>query len=198
MIGRLTGRIVDRQPPHLLIDVNGVGYEVEAPMSTFYALQDDGPVVILTHLVVREDAQLLYGFSTERERALFRSLIRVSGVGPRMALAILSGMTAEQFRACIYDNDTAALIRLPGVGRKTAERLVVEMRDRIDRFEGAATVRSPGAAARAGSSIDEAVDALVALGYKPPEAGRMIRSVEGADELPTEELIRSALQRTVK
>ncbi|MGC9455887.1 MAG: Holliday junction branch migration protein RuvA [Halothiobacillaceae bacterium] len=198
MIGRLTGKIVDRQPPHLLIDVNGVGYEVEAPMSTFFALQGDGPVVLLTHLVVREDAQLLYGFSSERERSLFRSLIRISGVGPRMALAILSGMTADQFRTCIYDNDIASLVRLPGVGRKTAERLVVEMRDRLERLDGVPGATTAGVAPGAGSAVDEAVDALVALGYKPAEASRMIRSVDGADELPTEALIRSALQRTVK
>jgi len=200
MIGRLTGKIVSRQPPYLLIDVNGVGYEVEAPMSTFFALNGEGPVVLLTHMVVREDAQLLYGFSSERERELFRSLIRISGVGPRMALAILSGMSVEQFRACIFNSDVAALVKLPGVGRKTAERLVVEMRDRLGKDDGGAVLPTGTAMAATGglSALDEAVNALVALGYKPPEATRMVRAIDDCDDMATEALIRAALQRTVK
>ncbi len=195
MIGRLAGKIISRKPPFLLIDVQGVGYEVEAPMSTFFALQGDGPVVLITHMVVREDAQLLYGFATEAERDLFRSLIKVSGIGPRMALAILSGMTASQFRECVMHGDTGPLVKLPGIGRKTAERLLIEMRDRLG--DGSATegISLPsGSVAAPKSSVDEAISALVALGYKPPEASRMIRGLPEAESLDTEQLIRQALK----
>lgn len=195
MIGRLAGKIISRKPPFLLIDVQGVGYEVEAPMSTFFALQGDGPVALITHMVVREDAQLLYGFATEAERDLFRSLIKVSGIGPRMALAILSGMTASQFRECVMHGDTGPLVKLPGIGRKTAERLLIEMRDRLG--DGSATegISLPsGSVAAPKSSVDEAISALVALGYKPPEASRMIRGLPEAESLDTEQLIRQALK----
>ncbi|HEC16489.1 MAG TPA: Holliday junction branch migration protein RuvA [Sedimenticola sp.] len=197
MIGRLQGRIVFKQPPHLMVDVNGVGYELDVPMSTFFSLPALGETVILfTHLAVREDAHVLYGFGRESERALFRALLKVSGVGAKVALAILSGMSAHEFARCVQANDTAALVRLPGIGKKTAERLIVEMRDRLDKLEAVA----PPAAAPAGASppdtpdpAAEAVDALVALGYKPPEASRMVRRVE-SEGASSEEIIRAALK----
>jgi len=197
MIGFLRGRIVAKQPPVLLLDVGGVGYEVEAPMSTFYELPDVGTEVTLsTHLVVREDAHLLFAFGSESERWLFRQLIKVSGVGARMALTILSGASVEQFARAVQDGDTASLTRLPGIGKKTAERLVVEMRDRLkDSMAATGAPKSLGAAPT--SPTDEAFDALVALGYKPPEAMRMIKGIE-AEGLGAEDIIRRALQATVR
>ncbi len=202
MIGRLRGRLAEKHPPRLLLDVNGVGYEVEAPMSTFYQLPDLGEEVSLhTHLVVREDAQALYGFYTQRERALFRSLIKVSGIGPRVAITILSGISADDFVACVNLNDTAALTRLPGIGKKTAERLVVEMRDRLaDWGDGAtpATLAAPGTVhPSGGDAVQDAVSALIALGYRAPDASRMVRAV-ATEDLGSEELIRRALQATVR
>ena len=201
MIGRLRGTLLEKQPPELLIDVQGVGYEVQAPMTTFYELPATGSEVILhTHLVVREDAHTLYGFSQLSDRALFRALIKVNGVGARMALAILSGMDSNAFVRCVQHKDTAALVRLPGVGRKTAERLVVEMADRLGDWQPAGPSAVSGARAPLevrSNPVEEAVGALVALGYKPPEASRMVRAVE-AGELPAEEIIRLALQATVK
>jgi Holliday junction DNA helicase RuvA len=197
VIGRLRGEIVAKRPPHLLVDVSGVGYELEAPMSTFYDLPGVGAAVVLhTHLVVREDAHVLYGFAREAERALFRSLLRVSGVGPKMALAILSGMNADEFARCVQRDDTAALSRLPGIGKKTAERLIIEMRDRLGRLDDeafAVAVRPQGGAAAAPTAVEDAMSALVALGYKPPEASRMVRAV-AAEGLASEELIRAALK----
>ena len=192
MIGFLRGAILRKQPPHLLIDVHGVGYEVEAPMSTFYNLPEPGAEVILyTHLVVRDDAHILFAFGTETERRLFRSLIRVNGVGPKLGLTILSGISVDGFVRCVQENDTAALTRLPGIGKKTAERLVVEMRDRLE--EAAAPVLS-GASAH---PRDEALSALVALGYKPQEASQMLRAIPDTG-LSSEELIRRALQRALR
>jgi len=193
MIGFLRGRLVAKHPPQLVVDVGGVGYEVEAPMSTFYGLPDVGGEVRLhTHLVVREDAHVLYGFGTERERSLFRELIKVSGVGPRIALAILSGVTVDEFHRCIEGQDVAALVRVPGIGRKTAERLVVEMRDRLKAMGGIAVL--PGAAPAAGGSAQaEAFAALVALGYKPAEVTRLLQKVD-AEVTTTEEMIRHALR----
>ncbi len=197
MIGRLRGEIVMKRPPHLLVDVNGVGYELEAPMSTFYELPAVGAAVLLhTHLVVREDAHVLYGFAREAERGLFRSLLRVSGVGPKMALAILSGMNADEFARCVQRDDTAALSRLPGIGKKTAERLIVEMRDRLSRLEDEAFVavaRPQSAGGGAPSAVEDAVSALIALGYKAPEASRMVRAV-AAEGQGSEDLIRAALK----
>jgi holliday junction DNA helicase RuvA len=136
MIGRLRGEIVHKQPPFLLLEVNGVGYELESPLSTFYDLPGVGAQVSLyTHLLVREDAQVLYAFAGERERALFRALLKVSGIGAKMALAILSGMSVDEFARCVQTDNSAALVRLPGIGKKTAERLVIEMRDRLERLE---------------------------------------------------------------
>lgn len=199
MIGRLRGRILSRQPPFLLLDVNGVGYEVEAPMSTFYLLPEgDQPVTLHTHLAVREDAHVLYGFAREGDRALFRALLKVSGVGGKMALGILSGMTPEEFSRAVQAGDLAALTRLPGVGRKTAERLVVEMRDKLERLgygvEGLAATTGPATGAGAD---DDAVSALIALGYKPAEAARMVSGVQG-EGLDTQALIRAALKATAR
>ena len=200
MIGRLRGEIVHKQPPWLLLDVNGVGYELEAPMSTFYDLPAVGEqVTLVTHLAVREDAHTLYGFLREADRALFRDLLKVTGVGARMALAILSGMDARRFAQCVEQEDHAALIRLPGIGRKTAERLVIEMRDRVAGLaggpapSGGATAGSPRAATSAADPLNDAIEALIALGYRPPDANRMARAVaEGAKT--SEEIIRAALR----
>ena len=203
MIGSLRGILRDKQPPSLLLDVNGVGYEVDAPMSTFYQLPETGEEVLLhTHLVVREDAQLLYGFYTLDERRLFRALIRVNGVGPRLALAILSGISASEFAACVQDSDTASLVRLPGIGKKTAERLIVEMRDRmedwhrVDSVAGEAPVATTAPVAGREASR-EAVTALIALGYRPQEASRMVSGldIEGMD---SEDIIRAALRSSIQ
>jgi Holliday junction DNA helicase RuvA len=197
MIGFLRGKLAVKQPPVLLIDVNGVGYEVEAPMTTFYDLPETGSEITLhTHLVVREDAHILFGFLHLSDRALFRALIKISGVGPRMALAILSGMSADAFVRCIQDNNTAALTRVPGVGKKTAERLVVELRDNIGKA-GVARADMAVASASPANAVEEAVSALIALGYKPPDASRMVRSIDSND-LGVEEIIRRALQATAK
>lgn len=203
MIGRLRGEVAVKQAPFLLLDVNGVGYELEAPLSTFFTLPETGQSVTLyTHLAVREDAHVLYAFATESERALFRSLLKVSGVGAKMGLAILSGMSAEEFARCVEFEDVSALVRLPGIGRKTAERLIVEMRDRLAKLgetSGGSGVAMPTAqsAGRPRSEKSDAVAALVALGYKPQEADRLVKAV--ADEgMDSEALIRAALQSTVK
>lgn len=191
MIGFLKGTLVSKRPPSLTIEVAGVGYEVDAPMSTFYKLPDVGqPLTLVTHLSIREDAHVLYGFFTESERALFRNLLKVTGVGARIALGVLSGMSVEAFHQCVREKNVASLTKLPGIGRKTAERLVLEMADRI-----------PEAAAGAGAAplapaapANEAHDALLALGYKPAEAERMLKGLD-TERLPTEELIREALKR---
>ena len=193
MIGHLRGRLVSKHPPQLVVDVGGVGYEIEAPMSTFYGLPATGAEVQLhTHLVVREDAHVLYGFGTERERSLFRELIKVSGVGPRIALAILSGVSVDEFQRCVDGHDVAALVRVPGIGRKTAERLVIEMRDRLGGLPGPATAAGGGQVGPGGAQA-EAFAALVALGYKPPEITRLLQKVDPSVS-STEELIRHALR----
>ncbi len=198
MIGRLRGKIINKQPPMLLIEVGGVGYEVEAPMSTFYQLPEtDTEVLLHTHLIVREDAQLLCGFATESERQLFRSLIKTNGVGAKLALAILSGMSAVEFTRCIYEEDSATLIRLPGVGRKTAERLIIDMRDRLPKIESNSAVEvTEGAVMGTADADSEARHALEALGYKPAEAQRMVQKVSG-EGLSSEETIRAALKAAV-
>jgi Holliday junction DNA helicase RuvA len=197
MIGFLRGRLTAKQPPQLLVDVGGVGYELEAPMSTFFGLPAIGAEVSLfTHLVVREDAHILFAFATERERRLFRELLKVSNVGPKLALALLSGLSVDAFLACIEAEDVDSLVRTPGVGRKTAERLVVEMRDRIKTFgqiTGLASAGSGGAAEAANGPQNEAFNALVALGYKPPEVVRLLKSVDASAQT-TEDIIRKALQ----
>jgi holliday junction DNA helicase RuvA len=197
MIGRLHGVLVHKQPPRLLLDVQGVGYEVEAPMTTFYSLPPEGSqVTLLTHLVSREDGQYLYGFVSEGERGLFRQLIRVNGVGARLALAILSGITAEAFVRCVRNGDSASLTRLPGIGKKTAERLVIEMRDRLKDWHQGGDGADGGAHAPPDAAAD-AISALVALGYKPSEAEHMVHGIAGKG-LSSEQLIRLALQRAVK
>ena len=194
MIGFLRGRLAAKHPPQLVVDVGGVGYEVEAPMSTFYGLPGIGADVQLhTHLVVREDAHVLFGFGTERERSLFRELIKVSGVGPRIALAILSGVTVDEFHRSVEAHDVATLVRVPGIGRKTAERLVIEMRDRLKGLAGPAFLPGAGASGGRGGAQAEAYAALVALGYKPPEVTRLLQKVDPA-VTATEELIRHALR----
>jgi Holliday junction DNA helicase RuvA len=191
MIGSLRGRISSKVPPQLTVDVGGLGYELEAPMSTYFHLPAVGEEVrLLTHLVVREDAHVLYGFATEDERRLFRSLIRVSGVGPRIALALLSGISVSAFAQCVLTGDIAALTRVPGVGRKTAERLIVELRDRLSAPQASPDAPASGAPA---SPEGEAYGALVALGYRPAEATRLLKAV-GPGTHSTEELIRRALQ----
>ena len=199
MIGRLSGRIVEKQPPALLLEVNGVGYELEAPMSTFYSLPEPGrDVMLYTHLVVRDDAHLLFGFSTSAERHLFRTLIRVSGVGPKLALTILSGSPVEEFARAVEEGDTACLVRLPGVGKKTAERLIVEMRDRLaDHLPGGGQASRPARTAAVGDVRQDARSALEALGYRPQEASRLVDGVEG-DDLSSEEIIRSALKQAMR
>lgn len=191
MIGFLKGTLVGKRPPSLILEVGGVGYEIDAPMSTFYRLPEIGqPLTLVTHLLVREDAHVLYGFSSETERALFRQLLKVTGVGARIALGVLSGMSAEGFYQCIRDRNVASLTKIPGVGRKTAERLVVEMADRLPDDVGA-PLAAQGAAA---SAEDEAQGALLALGYKPAEVTKMLEGLDKAS-LATEELIREALKR---
>ncbi len=196
MIGRLRGIILEKQAPNLVLDVQGVGYEVAAPMSTFIKLPVvDEEVTLFTHLVVREDAQLLYGFATVRERLLFRSLLKVNGVGAKLALTILSGSDVDDFARSVQEGDAASLTRLPGVGKKTAERLIVEMRDRLKEVSGAMGLKPVvSAAAKLAGAKDEASDALISLGYKPVEAEKMIRSLD-TDGLNTEQIIKLALQR---
>jgi Holliday junction DNA helicase RuvA len=196
MIGSLAGVLSQKAPPQLLLEVGGVGYELTAPMSTFYGLPALGERVrLLTHLVVREDAQILYGFATAEERSLFRDLLKVSGVGPRIALAILSGVTVAVFAGAVRAQETGTLTRIPGVGRKIAERLIVEMRDRLDdaSYAQAAAGAGAGSAPAAGPEA-EAYGALVALGYRPQEATQLLKAVETGAALGTEELIRRALQ----
>ncbi|HEY8331673.1 MAG TPA: Holliday junction branch migration protein RuvA [Pseudomonas sp.] len=197
MIGRLRGTLAEKQPPHVLLEVGGVGYELEVPMSTLYRLPGVGePLTLHTHLVVREDAHLLYGFAEKRERELFRELIRLNGVGPKLALALMSGLEVDELVRCVQTGDTKALTRVPGVGKKTAERLLVELKDRFQVWEsmpGAPLVVEPARAASVSSAEADAVSALVALGFKPAEASRAVALVD-EDGLSSEELIRRALK----
>lgn len=200
MIGRVRGTLVHKHPPEVLVEVGGVGYEIQVPMTTLFRLPDLGrEVSLLTHFVVREDAQLLYGFIDEADRRLFRQLIRVTGVGPRLALAILSGMDAASFAHCVQRDDLSALVALPGVGKKTAERLLVEMRDKLKEWQGepggAGESTAAGLAGAARSAIvADAEGALVALGYKPQEASRVVAAVNDESAADSEELIRRALK----
>ena len=197
MIGFVRGKLVFKAPPHLTVDVGGMGYDIEAPMSTFYTLPALGSEVrLLTHLVVREDAHILYGFGSQDERALFRNLLKVSGVGPKIALAILSGVSVEGFASCVKLQDAASLTRIPGVGRKTADRLLVEMRDRLDALTQATVAGAPLMTGE--NRVEgEAWSALVALGYKPAEVTQMLKPFAGQAG-STEDLIRRALQGTVR
>ncbi|MFT7299580.1 MAG: Holliday junction DNA helicase RuvA [Porticoccus sp.] len=199
MIGRIEGILLEKQAPELLIDIQGLGYEVLVSLNTFFDLPALGEKITLrTHFVVREDVQQLYGFVDTRERELFRSLIKVSGVGPKMALAILSGMTTTDFVHSVQTNDTATLVKLPGVGKKTAERLIVEMRDRLENFGGAASLGMSSASAdNQPNAVKEAESALITLGYKPQEAARMVNACTG-EEKTSQELIRQALKSMIK
>jgi holliday junction DNA helicase RuvA len=201
MIGRIRGNLVHKQPPDILVEVGGVGYEIQVPMTTLFQLPELGSEVsLVTHFVVREDAQLLYGFIDERDRALFRQLIKVSGVGPKLALTILSGMDSTSFARCVQRGDISALVALPGVGKKTAERLLVEMRDKLKDWLG--QLEEGGAAP--GTVIEPVVDlvadaegALIALGYKPTEAAKVVAAVNDDSVSDSEELIRRALKSMV-
>ncbi|MFT5172238.1 MAG: Holliday junction DNA helicase RuvA [Gammaproteobacteria bacterium] len=196
MIGWLSGIVRAKQAPSLLLDVGGVGYELEVPTGTFADLPAiDDSVSLFTHLIVREDAHQLYGFSAEREREVFRALLKVNGVGAKVALAILSGMDGDSFARCVIDADTASLTRIPGIGKKTAERLILEMRDRLQSLVVAAGANPSQAShpARAADPISEAVSALISLGLKPPEASRRIAALD-SEGLPPEELVRLALR----
>jgi len=203
MIGRLYGKILEKQPPYLLLDVNGVGYEVSASMTTFYQLPElDKPVVLYTHLVVREDAHVLYGFSTQQERTFFKSLIKINGVGPKLALAILSGISGEEFVLAVQNDDITRLTRLPGIGKKTAERLIVEMRDKISDWMSSspqtavASETQIPAAPSANQIIQEATSALITLGYKPVEASKMVSKLDKTDK-SSEDLIKMALKNSL-
>ena len=198
VIGRLRGTLAEKQPPHLLLDVNGVGYELEVPMTTLYRLPAVGePLTLHTHLVVREDAHLLYGFFEKRERELFRELIRLNGVGPKLALALMSGLEVDELVRCVQAQDTAALVKVPGVGTKTAERLLVELKDRFKAWESipsiAPLVVEPQLAQAVSSAENDAVSALISLGYKPQEASRAVAAVK-EDGMSSEDLIRRALR----
>jgi Holliday junction DNA helicase RuvA len=201
MIGFLRGILVHKAPPFLVLDVQGVGYEVEAPMTTFYDLPAlNQEIKLHTHLVVREDAHILFGFSHEAERTLFRTLIKVNGVGPKLALTILSGQSAEEFHRCIHDNDTQALVRLPGVGKKTAERLIIEMRDRLPNLGDLVitdTVNAGVVLRSIGNPKQEAVNALCSLGYKPLDASKMVQNIS-AEGKTCEDIIRQALQGALR
>ena len=200
MIGMLRGKLIERQAPDLMLDVNGVGYELQASMTTFYDLPELGQEVTLhTHFVVREDAQILYAFSSRAERALFRTLLKVNGVGPKMALAIVSGMTVDEFAERVKAGDAIGLTRLPGVGKKTAERLIIEMRDRLPKAEGIGsaqgTLKSDQLSIKSNPE-EEAVNALLALGYKPTEASKMV-SRQANQDLSVEAMIRNALKESL-
>lgn len=195
MIARLHGLLIEKQPPILVVDVNGVGYELEAPMTTFYKVTLGAEVTLYIHQVVREDANLLYGFATREERDMCRSLLKVNGVGPKMALAILSGMEADAFAACIRQGDITTLTRIPGVGKKTAERLIIEMRDRVG--DGSAGQNATHSSAVSASPTQEAITALIALGYKAVEAEKAIHKIQ-QENASTEDLIRLALKGMVR
>ena len=197
MISRLSGILIEKDPPTLVIDVGGVGYELEAPMSVFYDLPDTGqPIVMLTHMQVSQDHQTLYGFRSTSERVLFRQLLKISGIGAKLALTILSGASGDELARFVADGDTASLTRLPGIGKKTAERIIIELRDKLEGLP--VTLQSGTSSASAGSgAVSEASNALRALGYKTSEVNHMVRNVAEAD-MNAEEIIRKALQSMVK
>lgn len=200
MIGQLRGIILAKQPPQLVLDVQGVGYEIDAPMGTFYRLPEIGQeVTLFTHLVVREDAHHLYGFFAASERLLFRTLLKVNGVGPRLGLTILSSIEPEEFVRCVVNNDTAHLTCLPGIGKKTAERLVIEMRDKLAAWQQTAppaAMNLVAATPARNQVVQDAISALIALGYKPQEASRAIARVD-ENALTSEAMIRQALKEMI-
>ena len=201
MIGRLRGTLAEKQPPHLILDVNGLGYELEVPMTTLYRLPSVGePLTLHTHLVVREDAQLLYGFIGKRDRDFFRELIRLNGVGPKLALALMSSLEVDELVRCVQAQDTSALVRVPGVGKKTAERLLVELKDRFKAWETVPSMfalvpnQPDGAPAQPVASAEsDAVSALISLGYKPQEASKAVSAIKDKG-LSSEDMIRRALK----
>lgn len=199
MIGYLRGKLISKQPPQLVLDVSGVGYELDAPMSTFYNLPATGAdISLFTHLVIREDAHSLFGFATDRERRMFRELLKVTGIGPKLALSLLSGINVDELLMCVASGDTDSLVRIPGVGRKTAERLLIEMRDRIKGFGEVATILAPVNGTSGAINVQhEAFSALVALGYKPAEVTRLLQSVDPAVQ-SVEEIIRHALKSAIQ
>lgn len=200
MIGRLRGTLIEKQPPYLLLDVQGVGYEIQAPMTTFYRLPELGAEVVLyTHLAISENAHQLFGFADQRDRSLFRSLIKVSGVGPKLGIAILSGMEADDIVRCVHADNVNALVKVPGVGKKTAERLMIEMGDRLKNWDlpGGDNLLSEQLPVQttANDILAEAESALIALGYKPTEAAKMIAiAAKQTDTSSSEALIRAALR----
>tara|TARA_R110002126_G_scaffold199679_2_gene347347 strand:- start:159 stop:776 length:618 start_codon:yes stop_codon:yes gene_type:complete len=205
MIGRLQGVLLEKQAPDILLDVAGVGYEVQLPLTSFYQLPEPGnQATIYTHFVVREDAQLLYGFITTTERSLFRQLIKANGVGPKLALTILSGMTAQQFVHCVLHDEISTLVKLPGVGKKTAERLVIEMRDRLKDWGAMSTpvtdkltlAGEEAIFAPPASAEQDALGALLALGYSQAQAGKAVKLVKRAD-MSSEQLIMAALKSMI-
>ncbi|NVJ59892.1 MAG: Holliday junction branch migration protein RuvA [Gammaproteobacteria bacterium] len=202
MIGRLTGILLEKAPPELVIDVNGVGYELQAPMTTIFNLPENGQrVTLFTHLSVSENAHNLFGFGAKQDRQLFRELIKVNGVGPKLAVAILSGMTTDEFVRCVHDGEVSQLVKLPGVGKKTAERLIIEMKDRLKDWGFTAGSKSESSAeSSSNSSSDiqrEAESALIALGYKPQDAAKAVSRVKG-EASTSAELIRLALKNMGK
>ncbi|MCP4186197.1 MAG: Holliday junction branch migration protein RuvA [Gammaproteobacteria bacterium] len=203
MIGRLTGLLAAKRAPQILVECQGVGYEADVSMTTYYQLPEIGEqIAIWTHLQVKEDSHTLIGFTTEQERKLFRQLIRVNGVGPKMALTILSGINNQEFANCVAQNDIVTLTRLPGVGKKTAERLIIEMRDKVEEFANFDSISGSGGASPAGSERslqNEAVEALQALGYKPVDAEKMVKTaLQGGGVDSASGLIRKALQASVQ
>lgn len=198
MISRLSGILISKQPPLLVIDVNGVGYEVEAPLSVFYDLPENGkPLVILTHLSISDTSHTLYGFASEAERTLFRQLLKISGIGAKLALTILSGASGAELAQFVADRDTASLVRLPGIGKKTAERIIIELRDKLDHLPLGPSGLPGSGGPVANDAVSEAKNALITLGYKPQDAIRMARAAAQPD-METEEIIRLALQSMVK
>lgn len=204
MIGQIRGILIEKKPPEILVDVGGITYEIQVPMSTLYQLPDVGQEVVLhTHFVVRDDAQLLYGFCHTKDKTLFRSLIRVNGVGPRMALVILSGMEPDEFVRVVRNNDVTAMVNMPGIGKKTAERLIVEMRDRLSEWQASEGADSGPEAQDSASTVKvfskDAEAALIGLGYKPQQAARAIAQVlkDNLEITDSEELIRLSLKSIV-
>lgn len=198
MIGRIRGLLIEKRPPLVVVDCQGVGYEVEVPMTTLWVLPDiTQEVTLLTHLVVRDDAHLLFGFATEAERRLFRTLIKVNGIGAKVALAILSGIQVDDFVECVHSGDAARLTALPGIGKKTAERLIVEMRDRVNDWSPAGPVAGAKTPLPVADAVSDAISALIGLGYKPQVASRCVHALDSAG-MTSEDIIRESLKAFVK
>jgi len=198
MIARLSGILIAKQPPLLVIDVAGVGYEVEAPLSVFYDLPELGkPLILLTHLQIKDDGHSLFGFATESQRRLFQQLLKISGIGAKLALTILSGASPDELARYVTESDSAALTRLPGIGKKTAERIIIELRDKLDYLSTSVAVSGGVSVAAPANAASEATHALTSLGFKPQEASHLVRLVS-KPEMNPEDIIRLALQATIK